>query len=167
MQALRFSKHSNSRHPMPVTPEEKMPSLRRREVVTAFLRARGKVLIVRRSRKVGTYQGRWSGISGYLEDPTPHAQVLREIREETGLGEDSVHLVAECETLEIPAPEHSTCWVVHPFLFDIDDPDAVRLDWENTELAWITPGELAGLTTVPALDAALARCLEQERRTRE
>ena len=164
---MLLSARSNSRYPMPATPEESKTPLTRREVVTAFLRARGKILIVRRSRKVGTYQGRWSGISGYLEDPTPYAQVLREIREETGLDTDHVHLVVECEALEIPAPEHHTCWVVHPFLFDIDNPDAVRLDWENTELAWITPDELTDLATVPALDAALARCLEQERQAGE
>ena len=79
-QVMLLSARSNSRHPMPATPKESQNPLTRREVVTAFLRARGKILIVRRSRKVGTYQGRWSGISGYLEDPTPHAQVLREIR---------------------------------------------------------------------------------------
>jgi 8-oxo-dGTP pyrophosphatase MutT (NUDIX family) len=148
------------------TPAQQEHPLVRREVVTAFLRARGRILVVRRSRKVGTYQGRWSGISGYLEDPTPYAQVLREIREETGLDADGLHLVAEGEVLEIAAPEHNTCWVVHPFLFDVDNPDAIRLDWENTELAWITPDQLTDLETVPALDMALARCLEQERQGR-
>jgi len=53
-------------------------------VVTAFLQYAGRILLVQRSGRVGSYQGRWSAISGYLEDATPLAQACREIREETG-----------------------------------------------------------------------------------
>ena len=130
--------------------------LRRTPVVTAFLRYGDRVLVVRRSRKVGSYPGRWSAISGYLEDSTPLQQALREIREETGLGDEAVRLVAAGEPLDVPAPELDTCWVVHPFLFDISDPGAVRLDWENIELRWVTPEQLCELPTVPALVEALS-----------
>jgi 8-oxo-dGTP pyrophosphatase MutT (NUDIX family) len=134
---------------------EASDGLRRKPVVTAFLRHRGRVLLVRRSRKVGSYQGRWSAISGHLEDPTPLQQALREIREETGLAPQKVRLVAAAQAFEVAARELETCWVVHPFLFEIDDPGAVRLDWENTELRWVTPEQLRHLPTVPALAQAL------------
>jgi 8-oxo-dGTP diphosphatase len=133
--------------------------LQQREVVTAFLRHRGKVLIVRRSEKVGSYRGRWSGISGYLEAPTPLVQALREVREETGLNEDALRLISAATPLEIPAPELNIGWVVYPFLFEIDDPERIRLDWENTELRWVTLAELRDYPTVPALTEALAACL--------
>ncbi len=136
------------------------PVLQRREVVTTFLRHAGKILLVQRSAKTGSYQQRWAGISGYLEDPTPLQQALREIREETGLEETSVHLVRAGKPLEIPAPELATCWIVHPFLFDIDAPDQIRLDWENTELRWVSPEQLQEYPTVPALAQALVACLE-------
>jgi len=134
--------------------------LLRKRVVTAFVRHGSRVLLVRRSRKVGSYQGLWSAISGYLEEPTPLLQALREIREETGLAEQAVRLVVGGPPLEVPAPELGTCWVVHPFLFEIDDPAAVRLDWENSELRWVTPEELRQLPTVPALAEALAAVTE-------
>lgn len=137
-------------------------SLKRQEVVTAFLRHAGKILIVRRSGKTGTYQHRWSGISGYLEDPTPLQQAIREIREETGLEEAAVRLVRAGKPLSIPAPELKTCWIVHPFLFDIDAPDRIRLDWENTECRWVARQELEDYPTVPALAKALAACLETD-----
>ncbi len=137
-------------------------TLTRKEVVTAFLRHDGRVLVVRRSGRVGTYRGRWSAISGYLEEPTALAQALREVREETGLAEGMLQLVSSAPPLEIPAPELATCWVVHPFLFDVSEPEAVRLDWENLELRWVEPAGLAQLETVPALAEALAACLEQE-----
>lgn len=135
--------------------------LARREVVTAFLRRAGRILLVRRSGRVGTYRGRWSAISGYLEDSTPLDQALREVREETGLAEGELRLRASCAPLEVPAPEIETCWVVHPFLFDVIGAPEVRLDWENTEPRWVKPGEVAALQTVPRLAEALAACLEE------
>ena len=48
-----------------------MATVRVRDVVTAFLSrhhdGETRVFIVRRSGQVGTYRGRWSAISGYLE----------------------------------------------------------------------------------------------------
>ena len=137
---------------MPETPA----ALQSTPVVTAFLRHRGRVLLVRRSARVGSYQGRWSAISGYLEDSDPLQQALREIREETGLDPERLRLKARAEPLEVPAPELGVCWLVHAFLFEVDDPGGIRLDWENTEWRWVLPPELAGLTTVPALVEALA-----------
>jgi len=129
-------------------------------VVTAFLKYDGRILLVRRSRMVGTYQGRWSAISGYLEDATPLLQARREIREETGLHDDEIHFVAEGEPISIPAPELSRLWNVHSFLFEIDDPDHVRLDWENVEFCWIAPDEMKNYPTVPKLEEALQACLK-------
>ncbi|MFA7095185.1 MAG: NUDIX domain-containing protein [Gammaproteobacteria bacterium] len=140
--------------------------LQRRDVVTAFLRHGGRLLLVRRSERVWSYRGDWAGISGHLEAPTALDQVLREIREESGLRNDQVRLIAAGERLEVPAPELGTLWVVHPFLFDVDDPDAVRLDWENVEARWVAPDELPQYRTVPALAAALAACLEAEAASR-
>ena len=135
--------------------------MKRRDVVTAFLRHGDRILLVRRSARVGTYQGRWSGISGYLEDRTPLEQALREIREETGLRQ-GVHLVRAAEPMEVPDPGLDICWVVHPFLFDIEEPGQIRLDWENRELRWMAPGEIAELPTVPALAEAFDKVSSQE-----
>lgn len=134
-------------------------------VVTAFLRHAGRILLVRRSDAVGSYRGRWSGISGYLEGPTPLAQARREIQEESGLADAQAQLIATAAPLSVPAPELNRTWLVHPFLFEIDEPDAICLDWENTEMRWVRPDELARYSTVPALDAALAACLAAEKET--
>ena len=137
---------------MPETPAE----LRTTAVVTAFLRHQGRVLLVRRSTGVGSYQGRWSAISGYLEDPDPLQQALREIQEETGLDRAVLRLRTRAEPLAVPAPELGICWLVYPFLFEVEDPGGIRLDWENTELRWVAPSELDGMPTVPALAETLA-----------
>ena len=129
--------------------------LKKRTVVTAFLSHGGRVLLVRRSDRVGSYRGRWSAISGYLEEPTPLQQAWREIREETGL-ETGVRLISSAPPLEVTDTDLGVCWVVHPFLFAIDDPQQIRLDWENIELVWASPEQLTEYETVPALADALA-----------
>ena len=129
-----------------------------KHVVTAFVRHEGRILLVRRSQKVGSYQGRWSAISGYLDDPDPLTQALTEIREEISLREDQVRLVRQGVPLPIPDNHMKVCWVVHPFLFDTDAPDDVRLDWENIEFRWLEPTRISSLATVPGLLQAWQRC---------
>src|SRR5512139_656778 len=61
-----------------------------REVITVFLSHAGKILVLKRSTRVGTYQGHWSGVSGYLERTDPLDQAYTEIAEEVGLSSDQV-----------------------------------------------------------------------------
>jgi nicotinamide-nucleotide amidase len=65
---------------------------RSEQVVTSFLESNNRILILRRSNKVGTYQGRWGGISGYIEKNADQ-QALTEIKEETGLADNDVKLI--------------------------------------------------------------------------
>jgi len=125
-----------------------------RRVVTSFLEHEGRVLLLRRSFQVGTYRGRWAGVSGYLEDE-PLRQALREIEEETGLKPRQVRLIAQGEPLEVIDGEIR--WIVHPFRFQVLDPKAIRLDWEHLEMQWIKPEELPDYPTVPKLKEALER----------
>lgn len=129
-------------------------------VVTCFLEWEGKILLVRRSRKVGSYQGRWSGISGYVEPGnTPYAQALEELREETGLEERDISLVKEGEVLPVMDEKMGKRWLVHSFRFRIG-ADAARkltLNWENREMKWIAPSALSRHKTVPQLAAVWQR----------
>ena len=142
-------------------------NLGRKSVVTGFLRRGGRVLLVRRSEQVSTFRGRWAGISGYLESDMPLDQARQEIREETGLRDDQFHLICEAPTLEVPDEETQTCWMVHPFLFDVEETGVIELNWESSDLRWVTPDELHEFPTVPALATALAACLRQERMRRD
>ena len=130
-----------------------------RKVVTAFLERDGKILLVQRSQAVRTHQGLWAGISGYLEH-APLEQALIEIQEETRLNKEDVALRRQGQPVDVPDPEHAIRWVVHPFLFHVKRPDAIRLDWENVEMRWILPAEIDDYTTVPGLKQALLNCLQ-------
>jgi len=127
-----------------------------RDVVTAFLIHDGRILVLRRSDRVGTYRGLWAGVSGYLE-AEPLEQAYREIAEETGLDRDAVSLVKAGAPLRVDDRESGRRWRVHPFLFAVADPAGIRLDWEHRERRWVWPNEIERLETVPALADALAR----------
>jgi len=125
--------------------------MRLREVVTCFLQHNDRILVLKRSQKVGTHQGKWAGVSGSVEEQSPLAQALQEIDEETGQGENDLRLLREGRPLDITDPENQVVWRVYPFLFEVHDPSSIRLDWEHTDCRWIDPADLAGLSTVPCL----------------
>ena len=132
-----------------------LPEVEAQPVVSAFLRNRGRYLVVRRSERVGTFQGRWSAISGYVEGhEDPRHRAAQEIREETGLKGARFRRRAEA----LVTRHGNTAFVVHPFLFDAPTR-RVRLDWENVEFRWILPGDLQRLPTVPRLEHVLQRLL--------
>ncbi|MES0397626.1 MAG: NUDIX pyrophosphatase [Syntrophobacteria bacterium] len=129
------------------------------DVVTVFLTHHNKVLVLKRSSKVGTYRGHWAGVSGYLESDDPLKQAYTEMAEEVGLSEQDVTLLKAGKPLEIVDDAQGLAWRVHPFLFAVHEPDKIRLDWENIARRWIFPAEIVGLHTVPALKETLEQVL--------
>ncbi len=131
------------------------------KVVTCFLLRRAaagdEVLLLRRSQQVGTYRGRWAGVSGYLEEDEPLAQAYREVKEETGLAADEVRLLATGEPLTVVDARAGRRWIVHPFLFEVTPGAQVRVDWEHTEARWVRPEDVFAFETVPQLAEALMR----------
>jgi 8-oxo-dGTP diphosphatase len=123
-----------------------------KHVVTCFLEHDGKIMILRRSQRVGTYRGRWAGVSGYIEEGiSPSNQALTEIKEEAGLDADDVQLVREGQPLDVLDAELGRKWIVHPLRFNVLKPDKIRIDWEHIEVKWIAPGDIGGHETVPKL----------------
>jgi 8-oxo-dGTP pyrophosphatase MutT (NUDIX family) len=129
-----------------------------RHVVTCFLEHGGQIMILRRSERVGTYQRRWAGVSGYIEEGRrPLEQTWTEIREEAGLDRDDVELVQEGQPLEVMDVGLGRRWIVHPFRFRVLRPEKIRIDWEHTEVKWIAPEDIDRYETVPKLLEAWQR----------
>jgi len=125
-------------------------------VVTCFLESDGRVLLLRRSDRVGTYRGKWSAVSGYLEGD-PEKQAFTEIKEETGLHGRELLLAGKGGVLTIDDTAIGIRWLVHPFLFHVADPRRVRTDWENIEALWVLPAEIGQYDTVPGLRQAMGQ----------
>jgi translation initiation factor 2B subunit (eIF-2B alpha/beta/delta family)/8-oxo-dGTP pyrophosphatase MutT (NUDIX family) len=135
-------------------------------VVTAFLRHRGQMLLVRRSDEVGTHRGQWAGVSGFVESgsggtthagdgdhsPTILTDARRELAEEVGVLDAT--LVRAGEPVEVDDDEGR--FTVHPFLFDYpgDDRPGLTLNGELVEAAWVQPPAILDRDTVPKLWAA-------------
>ena len=139
--------------------ESPQQSLRQTHVVSCFLLRtdmdQPRILIVRRSQRVGSYNARWAGISGFLETGvTPDEQAYTEIREETGLQREQVRMHKRGAVVEHEDASIGRHWYIHPFLFEVRTPDAIALDWEATEMRWIAPSELQNFETVPKLEEA-------------
>jgi len=136
------------------------PTLRPTHVVTCILQRTDeqapRILIVRRSQRVGSYHGHWAGISGFVEpNVSPEEQAFTEIREETALQRDQVHLLRRGSVVEHIDEQLGRHFYIHPFLFSVMVPDAIQIDWEALEMRWIHPEELSQYQTVPKLQEVL------------
>ena len=128
-----------------------------KQVVTSFLQRGQLILLLRRSNQVGTYQGKWGAVSGFLEEnEDPYARAKTEISEETALSPQDVRLIRSGELLRIYDKEKDTVWIVHPFLFAALE-SAIGVNWENSQYKWVEADELANFETVPSLRQAFDR----------
>lgn len=139
-------------------PNNQQSSPRPTHVVTCFLLRtdepgqQQRLLIVRRSQRVGSYQGHWAGVSGFVEPGvTPDEQAYTEIREETSLQRDQVQMLRRGTVVEYTDAALGRHWYVHPFVFHVLAPDAIQTDWEAVDMRWIDPSTLADYETVPKL----------------
>ena len=120
-------------------------------VVTVFLTRGSEVLLLKRSATVGTYQGLWAGVSGYLEADDPVEQAWIELEEEMGLRSADTQLSVRGLPIDIADRRSQRSWRVYPFRFALLLAKEPRLNWENTEMRWVLPNEIKELPTVPGL----------------
>ncbi len=121
------------------------------KVVTCLLQHKDKILMLKRSDMVGSFQGKWAGVSGLVEEGESAMQAaLRELEEETGVQSPTLMRVGT----PVRVRDGSQVWTVYPFLFNPIKPK-VTLDWEHTEYRWLSAKDAQHLDTVPALDKVL------------
>ncbi|WP_396611538.1 NUDIX domain-containing protein [Haloferax sp. S1W] len=123
-------------------------------VVTAFLRHRGRILLTRRSDSVGTYSGKWAGVSGYVEGDPKDAEddARRELEEEVGVT-DAV-LASTAKPMHITTGDRE--WTVHAFMFDVNHRD-ITPNEELAEVEWVHAPVICERDTVPELWATYRR----------
>jgi predicted aconitase with swiveling domain len=128
-----------------------LPDVSESSAVTSFLQNKGRVLILKRSDRVGTQKGKWAGVSGYLEgDERPEDRAKQEILEETGI--ENPILLRKGEP--ILARGDDTVWEIHPFLYEVPTRD-VTIDWEHVDYTWISPEEISEYGRVSRLKRVL------------
>jgi isopentenyldiphosphate isomerase len=134
--------------------------MRSTRIVTSFIKYNDQILILKRSQKVRSMKGLWSGVSGIIENnenPIDRAKI--EIFEEVGIKEKEIRLIKKLEKMKIQSQQYKNHeWEIFPFLFETNNEN-VELNWENSEFKWITPKELKNYQTVPSLEKILVNLL--------
>ena len=134
--------------------------MRSTRIVTSFIKYNDQILILKRSEKVRSMKGLWSGVSGIIENnenPIDRAKI--EIFEEVGIKEKEIRLVKKLEKMKIQSQQYKNHeWEIFPFLFETKK-DNIELNWENSEFKWILPKELKNYETVPSLEKILVNLL--------
>ena len=134
--------------------------MRSTRIVTSFIKFNNQILILKRSEKVRSMKGLWSGVSGVIENnenPIDRAKI--EIFEEVGIKEKEIKLLKKLEKMKISSQQYKNHeWEIFPFLFETKKGD-IELNWENSEFKWILPKELKNYQTVPSLEKILLNLL--------
>ena len=130
--------------------------MQKTRIVTSFLTYNDKILILKRSEKVRSMKGLWSGISGIIENyekPLNRAKI--EIFEEVGINEEQIKLINSSREMLVDSPQYKNHqWVIFPFLFETGKID-IKLNWENSEFRWIHVDQLKEFSIVPSLEKVL------------
>lgn len=134
--------------------------MRSTKIVTSFIKNNEKILILKRSNKVKTMKGLWAGVSGIIEkNEEPLYRAKTEIFEEIGISENEIKLIKAAQRVRVSSPQYENHeWEIFPFLFESQDPQ-IKLNWENSDYAWIYIDELSNYKTVPSLDKVLLNLL--------
>lgn len=129
-----------------------------RPVLTCFVKYKDKILLLKRSAKVGTEAGLWCAVSGYIDQFVPvEEKALEELREELNVTKDIIKEIKVAEPYELIS---EVTWIIFPVLVELNAEPAITIDWEHTEYRWIEPSEMGKYETVPDLVNTLARVLE-------
>lgn len=97
----------------------------------------GKILIVKRSPALSLYPGKWSGISGFLDDrKSLEDKAMEELREELGFTAKDIVSIRRGEIFDQETAREKKTWIVHPLLVQVNT-GTVRLNWEASDYRWI------------------------------
>ena len=134
--------------------------MRSTRIVTSFIKNNNKILILKRSEKVRTMKGLWSGVSGIIENnEKPRDRAVIEIFEEVGIEKGKISLIKTIEKIKISSPQYENHeWEVFSFLFKTNETK-IKLNWENSEFKWIELDELKNYETVTSLEKILLNLL--------
>jgi 8-oxo-dGTP diphosphatase len=129
-------------------------------VLTVFVQYNDKILLLKRSNKVSTYQGKWNTVSGYLDEPRPLLEKIHEeLQEELGITTDIIESYHIGESFSFKDPTIKKTWIVHPAMVTLNRLPQIVLDWEHTDYIWIDPQDMTQYDTVPNLHLSLTHGL--------
>ncbi len=127
-------------------------------VITVFIKYEYKILLLKRSNKVRTYQRKWNAIAGYLDELKPiREKAIEEIQEETQINRDNILSFHIGETYKFIDSQINKTWIIYPVLVGLNRLPEIKLDWEHTEYKWIKPEQLKEFDIVTNLEKSFKK----------
>ncbi len=133
-------------------------------VLTVFVMYKNKLLLLKRSNQVRTYQGKWNTVAGYLDDyhQTLKEKIHEELREETGITPQIIQNYFYGSCYQFTDNKSNKTWIVFPAKVILTKKPTITLDWEHTKYQWIKPEDISSFDTVPNLRKSLSSILHRE-----
>lgn len=104
-----------------------------------------KILLVKRSRELRLYPGKWDWICGFLDDDKSiEGKALEELGEELGLEADQISKMTRGKVRMDESVAYKKTWIIVPILAEVTTTN-YTLDWEASEAKWFSPKELRQL----------------------
>ena len=129
-------------------------------VVIVFIKYKNKILLLKRSDKVRTYQGKWNAVAGYLDEVKPiQKKALEEIQEETKIDKENILSIQIRKPYKFNDAKINKTWIIVPVLAELKNKGEIKLDWEHLEYKWIDPNELKNFDVVSNLEESFERAI--------
>jgi 8-oxo-dGTP diphosphatase len=112
-----------------------------------------KILLLKRSDKIGAYKGKWDSIWWFIDEEKPADQkISEEIHEELWITPDEIQSIHKGRIHVMMDKEMGRARINYPVLVTLQHEPKIQLDRENSEYQWITPDEIIKFDTVPELE---------------
>ena len=129
-------------------------------VINCAVICKGKVLLLKRSRKVRSYKGKWNTIGGYIDDAKSVRQkAIEEIKEELGIEKRNLKRIKILKSFSAADKKIKKIWIVFHVLAELKRMKKIKLDWEHTSCKWVMPEEIKRLNTIPNLQKQVIKML--------
>jgi ADP-ribose pyrophosphatase YjhB (NUDIX family) len=127
-------------------------------VVTVFVAHKERILLLKRSAKVGSFKGHWATVTGYWDTfISARKKAQEELQEELSLRKER-YTLKQGKHFRLTYDGH--IWIIIPFLARCKTKPRIHLDWEHTAYRWILPEEMKEYKTLPKLDKSYRKAIQ-------
>lgn len=124
-------------------------------VLVIFVEFDKKFLLLKRSRHVLAYKGKWNGVGGYIDEPkTLSEKVKEELWEELKIPAREIKEIFVGKNFMAVDKTIGMKWYVYPVLVRLVRKSVIRLNREHTKYVWVKSQEFKNFDVIPILPQA-------------